>query len=89
MPGQRKEGQKLIGCHVEEEFAAAIDAARKGKGKSDFFREALYFYLESLGYKLPENLKFAPDRSGKGGRPKKDAAAAKDSIAPNRRAKSA
>ena len=71
MPDQRAAGKSLVGCHVDEEFLVAIDAARGGKSRSDFLREAIFKYLRSLGYNLPERLMFAPDRTGKGGRPPK------------------
>jgi len=68
-----------VGCHVDAEFLAEIDRARGGKSRSDFLREAIYNYLRSLGYKVPESLKYAPDRTGKGGRPRK-AISSKQSI---------
>lgn len=71
MPDQRAAGQSLVGCHVSSEFLDEIDRARRGKSRSDFLREALYDQLKRMGYTLPEALKFAPDRTGKGGRPKK------------------
>jgi hypothetical protein len=67
MPNQRASGQILIGCHVDATFAAQIDRARQGKSRSDFLREALFEHLLELGYQVPEILKFAPDRTGKGG----------------------
>jgi hypothetical protein len=67
MPNQRASGQTLIGCHVDANFAAEIDRARNGKSRSDFLREALFEHLKSLGYRLPETIKYAPDRAGKGG----------------------
>lgn len=76
MPNQRANGQVLIGCHVDAAFAAAIDRARGGKSRSDFLREALFSYLASCGITIPEALKYAPDRTGKGGRPKKPSIAA-------------
>lgn len=71
MPDKRAAGKSLVGCHIDDEFLAAIDQARGGKSRSDFFREAIFDYLKTLGIKLPETLKYAPDRTGKGGRPKK------------------
>lgn len=72
MPNQRASGQTLIGCHLNEEFVAAIDAARGSKSRSQFLREALYLYLRDHHRRdLPERLKHAPDRKGKGGRPRK------------------
>ncbi len=71
MPDQRAAGKSLVGCHVDAAFLAEIDRARGGKSRSDFLREALYEHLKALGIQIPERLKHAPDRSGKGGRPKK------------------
>lgn len=73
MPNQRASGMTLIGCHIDNAFLAEIDAARNGKNRSDFFREALYVYLtDNLGITVPERYKYAPDRTGKGGRPRTD-----------------
>jgi hypothetical protein len=72
MANQRAEGKTLVGCHVEEAFLNEIDDARGGMSRSDFLRKALYAYLtEKLGKTIPSELQFAPDRAGKGGRPRK------------------
>lgn len=71
MPDQRAPGKSLVGCHVDDTFLAAIDQARGGKSRSDFLREAIHAYLAKKGYELPESLKYGPDRTGKGGRPRK------------------
>lgn len=71
MPDQRAAGKSLVGCYVDESFAAEIDRARGGKSRSDFLREVLFNYLEKAGFTLKDEWKFAPDRAGKGGRPKK------------------
>lgn len=72
MPDQRAAGKSLVGCHVDDIFAAEIDRARGRKSRSDFLREALYDYLkEKHRTTLPASVKYAPDRAGKGGRPKK------------------
>ena len=71
MPNQRASGQSLIGCHIDAQFLAEIDEARGGKSRSDFLREALFIYLKEMGYSLPDAFKYAPDRTGKGGRIKK------------------
>ena len=70
MPNQRAAGQSLVGCHVDAQFLAEIDRARGGRSRSDFLREALFLHLKQMGYRLPEAMKYAPDRTGKG-RPKK------------------
>lgn len=72
MPDQRAPGKSLVGCHVDDAFLEVIDRARGGKSRSDFFREAIFDYLQRAGYVLPEKLKYGPDRTGKGGRPKKE-----------------
>lgn len=68
MPNQRASGQSLVGCHLDKDFVAEIDKARGGKSRSQFLREALYWYLTSKGIELPEGWMHAPDRAGKGGR---------------------
>lgn len=71
MPDQRAPGKSLVGCYVDDAFAAEIDHAREGKSRSDFLREVIFDYLEESGFTLKKEWKFAPDRAGKGGRPKK------------------
>jgi len=71
MPDQRAPGKSLVGCYVDDAFAAEIDRAREGKSRSDFLREVIFDYLEDQGFALKKEWKFAPDRAGKGGRPKK------------------
>ena len=69
MPDQRAAGKSLVGCHVDARFLAEIDRKRGTKSRSDFLREALYEYLGSTT--LPASITAAPDRAGKGGRPRK------------------
>lgn len=72
MPNQRATGQTLIGCHLDAEFVTAIDTARAQRTRSQFLREALYTYLrETCHMEIPSHLMYAPDRAGKGGRPRK------------------
>jgi hypothetical protein len=72
MPNQRASGQTLIGCHLDADFVAAIDKARQGKSRSQFLREVLFWYVtKECRINLPAHLMHAPDRTGKGGRPKK------------------
>lgn len=66
MPNQRAPGQTMVGCYVDEKFAAEIDRARGGKSRSDFLREILFRYLKKLGYDLKPEWQYAPDRTGKG-----------------------
>jgi hypothetical protein len=72
MPNQRASGQILIGCHLDAEFVAAIDKARQGKSRSQFLREVLFWYVtQQCKISLPASMMHAPDRTGKGGRPRK------------------
>jgi hypothetical protein len=72
MPNQRATGQTLIGCHLDADFVAEIDAARGVRTRSQFLRDALFFYLcEKCGRRIPDSWRYAPDRAGKGGRPRK------------------
>lgn len=64
----RSPGQTLIGVAVDSVFLAQIDAKRGSQSRSAFVRMCLANYLQ-----LPEALAAAPDRTGKGGRPKKAA----------------
>lgn len=70
MPDQRAAGKSLVGCHVDDAFLAVIDQARGGKSRSDFLREAIFEFLRQKGFTLEDRLKYAPDRTGKGGRPR-------------------
>lgn len=70
MPNQRATGKSLVGCHVDDRFLREIDKARGTKSRSDFFREALFKYL-GPDSGLPQSITAAPDRAGKGGRPRK------------------
>jgi hypothetical protein len=66
MAANRSDGQTLLSVAVTVEMLAAIDAKRGTTPRSVFVRESLAAYLH-----LPASLAAAPDRSGKGGRPKK------------------
>ena len=56
---------------MDAAFLAEIDRVRGGRSRSDFLREALFEHLKRAGVHLPEALKHGPDRTGKGGRPRK------------------
>ena len=61
----------LIGCHLDAKFVEAIDRARGVKSRSQFLREVLHWYLSTqCGIRLPTAMQHAPDRAGKGGRPR-------------------
>lgn len=72
MPGKRSKDQKLIAFPLDETFLRKVDSARKGKSRSQYIREALAMYLESdADIRVSEEHVSAPDRVGKGGRPRK------------------
>lgn len=56
---------------LDEQLLAALDRARGARSRSAVVREAIYSMLKAQGYQLPPALVNAPDRVGKGGRPKK------------------
>jgi hypothetical protein len=61
----------FIGLPVDAELLAAIDKQRGPKSRSLFIREAIYKDLDEMGVGLSPDIVRAPDRVGKGGRPKK------------------
>jgi hypothetical protein len=63
--------QQLIALRVDPQLLAEIDAKRGRKSRSEFLRDAVYAELEAQGTSLPSSITAAPDRAGKGGRPKK------------------
>ena len=73
----RSPGQTLIGVAVDATFLREIDAKRGGLSRSAFVRMCLAKYLN-----IPESLAAAPDRTGKGGRPKKELEAVKGTGEP-------
>ena len=66
MAAQRTDGQTLIAVAMTVELLAAIDGKRGVTSRSAFVRESLAKYLQ-----IAPELAAAPDRAGKGGRPKK------------------
>ena len=66
-----EERQKMIGVRVDDELLEEIDRVRGAMSRSDFVRMAAYNALKEAGSELPESVTAAPDRAGKGGRPKK------------------
>jgi hypothetical protein len=70
MTDKRTAGQVLIGCWCDEKFVGRIDGARRGMNRSQFARDALVDKLVKLGVKVSDLQTWAPDRTGKGGRPK-------------------
>lgn len=69
MSKPRSPGQTLIGVAVDEKLLAAIDKKRGGLTRSAFVRQAIGNFLGVAG-----DLLNAPDRTGKGGRPRKTSA---------------
>lgn len=67
MPGAHNENTKLIGFYAFDELVEKIEDVRGDKGRSQFLREAVIAYLVSNGVNVPEHLRHAPDRAGKGG----------------------
>jgi len=63
---KRSAGQTLIGVAIDESLLAQIDRARGESSRSAFVRQALGKYLGLSGA-----ITQAPDRAGKGGRPRK------------------
>ena len=74
MPGQRAPGQKQVLTMFDEDFLSEIADAMRRAGYSDrskFIRDAVYDKLIKLGIRCNYKVAMAPDRTGKGGRPKK------------------
>jgi hypothetical protein len=67
----KTERQQLIALRVDADLLAEIDAKRGRVSRSEFLRNAVYAELQALGTDLPANVTAAPDRAGKGGRPRK------------------
>jgi hypothetical protein len=63
---KRSAGQTLIGVAIDESLLVQIDKARGELSRSAFVRQALGKYLGLSGA-----ITQAPDRAGKGGRPRK------------------
>lgn len=64
----------MIGFRVAAEVLAEIDRVRGSTSRSDFIRMATYKALKEAGSTLPESAILPPDRTGKGGRPRKSSA---------------
>lgn len=85
MPGVRGEGQHLVALAIHEDILKEVERSRKkaGRDRSTFIREALIDYLNARGASLNPELAFAPDRTGKGGRPRKRGPATPVPIGPS------
>ncbi|HEY8965626.1 MAG TPA: hypothetical protein VIM58_04230 [Candidatus Methylacidiphilales bacterium] len=74
MPSQRAPHQKAVLVMMRESFVDQIDAAVNRMGFNDrasLIRQAVIEKMAREGIVLPRELATAPDRSGKGGRPRK------------------
>ena len=67
MPGTRSDRTKLLGCYADIDLIARVDEVRGGVPRSFVVREAMVEYLIKRGVTVPDHLKDAPDRAGKGG----------------------
>ena len=79
MPGTHNDETRLLGFYAAMELADRIDEARATMRltRSQFLREAVVALVESRGVHVPEHLRFAPDRAGKGGPKKKSSTTAR------------
>jgi hypothetical protein len=68
---KENERQQLIGFRVGPELLDEIDRKRGRLSRSEFLRQAVFAELKDLGSDLNEEATTAPDRKGKGGRPRK------------------
>ena len=64
MPNQRSPGQKLVAFPVDEELLTELDQQRGKLSRSQFIRDALAEYLQSLGVPVREEIVSPPDRTG-------------------------
>lgn len=67
----RTPGQSFVGLELSDELLALLDEARRTRGlsRSQYIRFAITSALESGGVAFAADLAYAPDRTGKGGRP--------------------
>jgi hypothetical protein len=82
MANQRGENQVLIGFWAEQTFCDKIKKARGPVPMSRYLRIAVADYLRRHGYEVTETELENSDRAGKGGRPRRDPAAAYNKPAP-------
>lgn len=61
----------MIGFWADPDFVAEIDRVRGHVSRSQFVRDALAEKLAREGVAVPRIKTVAPDRQGKGGRPRK------------------
>lgn len=81
MPGQHDTTkQKFVGLWIDGDIASKIEAQRGRLPISQFVRDAIVDHLASLGIVVPRDKALAPDRAGKGGRPRKYPAHRPDNL---------
>lgn len=71
MAGKHSGETKLLGFWASGELVERVDLARDGKSRGQFLREAAVDYAIKNGIDVPDRLRYATDRAGKGGRPRK------------------
>ena len=69
MAGKHSDDTRLLGFYANNELVAKVDAARKTKGltRSQFLRDATVALVIACGIDVPDQIRGAPDRTGKGG----------------------
>lgn len=75
VPGQRAEGQKQVIVVMKEDFLDQIDGNLEAMGygdRSQFIRTAVLEKLATYGVHVSPGQAAPPQRTGKGGRPKKE-----------------
>jgi hypothetical protein len=60
----------FLGFKADATFVEQLDLGRGQVSRSQFLREAVAEKLKELGIELPSESVIAPDRKGKGGRPR-------------------
>jgi hypothetical protein len=68
MPGKHSARTKLLGFYADHELIRRVDEARGPDDRSRFMRDAIIEHVERRGIRVPDRLRGAPDRTGKGGR---------------------
>jgi hypothetical protein len=76
----RDPNQVFIGAFLDRELVFALDSGRGSLSRSAFVREALVEKLQRCGVRVRAGISDAPDRTGKGGRPRKAAAGALEGL---------
>ena len=68
MPGKHNNDTKLLGFFADVDLVHVVDQQRGGIPRSQFLRDAVVEYMINKGVKIPDRLRYGPDRTGKGGR---------------------